>query len=61
MTLLLDTDDFVMNSQLVPIANSMNRKNIHIEINYKRINEFCIVLKNRLIIFLLLAIKNIIK
>ncbi|MCP5496949.1 MAG: hypothetical protein H7A23_20540 [Leptospiraceae bacterium] len=59
--ILIDTDDYALNSKLYPLAHSLNTENIQIGINYNGTNEFCIVVKNRIITFIIIALKNIIK
>ena len=57
LRLNLDTDDFILNSHLVPVFTSLNSRDVTLTVNYNGEISLFMVLKNRLANLLWIGIK----
>ena len=57
LSLNLDTDDFILNSQLVPVFTTMNSRDVNLMVNYEGDISLFMILKNRMISLLWIGIK----
>lgn len=58
--LRLDTGDVILNSRLYPAFCVASGRNVYMSINFQNINEFSILIENRLIKIIFIALKNFI-
>jgi len=59
MRLNLDTDDFILNSQLVPVFTTINNQDVNLTVNYEGDISLFMVLKNRIASLLWIGMKYI--
>ena len=59
MTLNLDTDDFILNSHLVPVFTTINNRDMNLTINYNGDISLFMILTNRMISLLWIGMKYI--
>ena len=57
LRLNLDTDDFIVNSHLVPVFTTINNQNVNLTVNYEGDISLFMVLKNRIVSLLWIGIK----
>lgn len=53
----IDTGDFALNAQLIPLTKAVNKNNIHIQINFEDNNAFDVDISNRLVFILLIIVR----
>ena len=59
MNLNLDTDDFILNSHLVPVFTTINNQDVNLTVNYEGDISLFMVLKNRIASLLWIGMKAV--
>jgi hypothetical protein len=57
MWLNIDTDDFILNAQLVPVFSTMNNQHVNLTVNFEGDISLFMILKNRIASLLWIGIK----
>ena len=55
----LDTDDFILNSQLVPVFTTINSRNVNLTVNFEGEISLFMIMKNRIASLLWIGMKYI--